>query len=158
MALPVMYWMARLLICGLVEKLIFAVPSMSRFFDANAVEAEDMGIATEVLMMVQYGFTGLADANSDTIRIKQLQLLSVLQMAFGAWYRMGKRAAASKEEAGEERERKIQQASTMKQLCLDLGNQLMSCIQLPLMDMDSMEKISDKFVGGPMIECDLPDV
>jgi hypothetical protein len=156
-ALLVVYWMARLLICGLVEKLISIVPFMSLFFDANAVEAEDIGIATEVLMIVQYVFTGLADADSDAIRTQQLQLLSGLQTAFGAWYRMGKRATASKEEGGEERERKIQRASTMKQLCLDLGNQLMSCMQLPLMTMTSMETISEMFAGGPIIQCDLPD-
>jgi len=156
-ALLVVYWMARLLICGLVEKLMSTVPLMSLLFDANAVEAEDIAVATEVLMMVQYVFTGLTDADSDTIRIQQLQLLSLLQTAFGAWYRMGRRATASKEEGSEQKERKVQQASTMKQLCLDLSNQLMTCLQLPLMTMASMEAISEMFAGGPTVQCDLPD-
>ncbi len=156
-ALLLMYWMARLLICGLVEKLISTVPSMSRFFDASTVESEDVGIATEVFMVVQDGFTGLTDADSDTNRIKQMQLLCVLQTAFGTWYRMGKRAAESEKGRCQERQRRIHRAYSMQQLCLDLGNQLLSCMQLPLMDRTSMETVSEMFAGGPLVQCDLPD-
>lgn len=158
-SLFVIYWMARLLICGLVEKLVSTVPSTSLFFDRNKVEAEDIGIASEVLMMVQYVFTGLADTDSDMVRIRQLQLLSLLQTAFGAWYRMGKRAETLAQEEGreEEREKTIQRAGMMKGLCLGLCNRLIRCMQLPLMDMESTEAISEMFAGGPIIQCEFPD-
>jgi hypothetical protein len=155
-ALLTMYWMARLLICGLVEKLMSTTPS-TQCFDSHEVESEDIGIATEVLMIVQYVFEGLPDADSDTKRIKQLQLLSVLQISFGTWHRMKKRAMSSRQESGEESERKIKWASAMEQLCLDLGNQLLDCMQLPLMTLVDMETMSEMFAGGPLVQCILPE-
>lgn len=157
MGLLTMYWMSRLLICGLVEKLISTIPSTSRFFDARAVEAEDIRTATEVLMIVQHVFTGLVDVDSDTKRIKQLQLLSVLQMAFGAWYRMEKRAKTSMDKEDEEHAREMQRASTMKKLSLDLGNQLLSCMRLPLMKMVEVEIVSEMFSGGDLVHCNIPE-
>ncbi|KAE9364263.1 hypothetical protein N431DRAFT_563618 [Stipitochalara longipes BDJ] len=156
-ALLVMYWMSRLLICGLVDRLISTVPFTSRFFDTNAVEAEDVHIAAEVFKMVQYGLTPSLDMGSDTVRIQRLQVLSLLQMAFGAWYRIENRATTAKDEGRKEKERKIRRASTMKQLCLDLGNQIMNCMQLPLMTMISLQTISEMFAGGPLVPCDLPE-
>lgn len=122
------------------------------------MEAEDIGIAREVLMMVQYVFTGLSDADSETVRIKQLQLLTLLQVAFGTWHRVGKRAEAlaQEEDSEEESEMEIQRAGTMRGLCLDLGNRLMSCMQLPVMDVESMGAMSEMFAGGPIIQCELP--
>ena len=159
LSLLAIYWMARLLICGLVEKLVSMVPSTSLFCDRGNVEAEDIRVASEVLMVVQHVFTGLADTDIDMVRIKQMQLLSLLQTAFGAWYRMGKQLDMLVQEEGsdEGRERKIQRAGMMKELCLDLGNRLTKCMQLPLMDMKSMEAISETFAGGPIIQCEFPD-
>ncbi|PMD37684.1 hypothetical protein L207DRAFT_636341 [Hyaloscypha variabilis F] len=150
-----MYWISRLLICGLVDKLLFKVPWASQFFDANVVEAEDAHIAVEVFKMVQYGFAPELQVDSDTVRIKRLQILSLLQTAFGAWYRIWVRASAVVDEGAEEREWKIQRAHNMKQLCVDLGNEIMGCMQLPLMTMSSMEELSEVFAGGPLVEIDL---
>lgn len=158
-SLLAIYWIARLLICGLVEKLVSTVPSTPLFCDRDRVEAEDIRIASEVLMVVQYVFTGLADTDTEMVRIKQLQLLSLLQMAFGAWCRMGKRQETSVQEGGSEeaREGKIQRADMMKRLCLDLGNRLTKCMQLPLMDMESMEATSEMFTGGDIVQFEFPN-
>ena len=150
-----MYWISRLLICGLVDKLLFKVPWASQFFDASVVEAEDAHIAIEVFKMVQYGFAPELDVDSDTVRIKRLQILSLLQTAFGAWFRIWVRASAVVDEGAEEREWKIQRAHAMKQLCVDFGNTLMGCMQLPLMTTSSMEELSEVCAGGPLVEIDL---
>ena len=156
-SLLVMYWMSRLLICGLVDKITSTVPITAQFFGAH-VEAEDLLLATEVLKMVQYGFTSSSDVDNDTVRMQQLQVLSLLQLAFGSWYRMEKRAVSTMIGSGEEREGKIERAVFMKQLCLDLGNKLMGGMQLPLMTMSSMEVVSEMFAGGPQVQCDLPEI
>jgi len=156
-ALLVMYWMSRLLICGLVDKIISVVPSEAEFFGAR-VEAEDRYLATEVLKMVQYGFTISSDMDSGTVRIQQLQVLSSLQIAFGAWYRMEKRATATMKGSSEGRERKIERAIFMKRLCLDLGNGFMRGMQLPIMTMGSLEATSEVFAGGPLVQCDLAEI
>jgi len=158
-SLLVMYWMSRLLICGLVDKLLCTLPTTAQYFDAHAVEAEDVHLATEVLKMVQYGFTLSPDVDSDTVRIGQLQVLSLLQLAFGSWHRVEKHAMASMQEGSkEETESKIQSASSMKQLCLDLGNKLMIGMHLPLMTMSSIEVVSEMFAGGPLVQCDLHEI
>jgi hypothetical protein len=45
----------------------------------------------------------------------------------------------------------------MQQRCLDLGNKLLNCTQLPLMDRNSMETVSEMFAGVPLVQCNLPD-
>jgi hypothetical protein len=59
------------------------------------------------------------------------------------------------DEGAEEREWKIQRTHTMKQLCVDFGNELMGCMQLPLMTMSSMEELSEVCAGGPLVEIGL---
>ena len=140
------YWTCRLLICGLVEALLAAVPVASLIFDANALHDEDRRMAIDALMAVQHTLKESVVDRSQ-FRGNEMRLLMLMHGAYGSWGRLEKRLKASMEMSENE---ELSLAIRMKRLCLDLVNRLQLTPQGNVVSEHVLEAVTKLYAGGPL--------
>ncbi|KAH8891633.1 hypothetical protein GQ53DRAFT_746645 [Thozetella sp. PMI_491] len=138
------YWAVRLILCGLIDSLIEIVPFSALCINASAVYAEDIRIAMEALMATEYIFMGGESAAMDRplFYTEGSRQFALLQLSFGAWWRLEKRARALGQEGSAA---DIQRARAMKKIIMGLINRILSTWQVCEIPEDRLLRLNSKF-------------
>jgi len=142
------YWVSRLFIYGLIDKLLTVVPSISHVFDTSSVHDEEVRLATAAIMVIQSSFNQPATSSVDIMawRIQEMRLTLLLQASFGAWTRIQRRGGVLQNGGTT-----LNQARFMKKLCLDALNTIFLRTRNIHIDELGLEVVMDMFAGGPIL-------
>jgi len=147
LCLVLFHHVTRVLVAGLLQSLVAALPPQSCLFDVETVRDEDEAAAQGVAMCVEAARrTGV-----DGLRTGAALVVFPLHVAFGTWARLARRAGrTTPREDGRDRLR----AATMKRLCLDVIAGIAPEWDCGVPSEEDLERKTTCYAGGPLMEED----